>query len=75
MTLDEETLKIYEEMKTAIRDGDLLTYAGKLARGFVGSTRREDTQRSETGSNPNTVRPSIPQPNSIINDRVRVANL
>ena len=85
MTLDEETIKLYEEMKVAARDGNLLMYANRLAV-RIGSV--------ETRSNPETPRSPIPQPmreqmvreavrsvsqryNEIIGlgDNVRVANL
>ena len=38
MSLDSDTIKIYEELKIAARDGDLLSYAGKLARSMMGQT-------------------------------------
>lgn len=63
MSLDEDSLRIYEEIKAAVRDGDLLTYAGKLARKFTTPIRREDVV--EIRSNPNTVRPPTPQPISM----------
>ncbi len=63
MTLDDITLEIYNEMKAAVRDGDLLSYAGKLARKFAAPIRREDAV--ETRSNPTTIRPPISQPRSM----------
>lgn len=63
MSLDEDSLRIYEEIKAAVREGDLLSYANKLARKFAAPIRREDVV--ETRSNPNTVRPPTPQPASM----------
>ncbi len=88
MSLDEETLRLYEEMKAAARDGNLLAYAGNLAKAMVGRTevRREPetTRRSlfeppvEIRSVPPITRPPTPAPIPVrrgVNDGVRVGNL
>lgn len=41
MSLDEDTLKIYEEIKAAEKEGNLLMYANGLARRFAVSVRTE----------------------------------
>jgi hypothetical protein len=60
-TIDEETLRLYEEMKAAVRDGDLLTYANKLARSMATRASVEPVRKyaaaEETGSNPAMIRP------------------
>lgn len=43
-TIDEETLRIYEEIKVAQRDGNLLMCANKLAQRLVGTIERSTPQ-------------------------------
>ncbi len=45
-TLDDITLEIYNEMKIAARDGDLLGYASKLARSMAGGRIPDERMRN-----------------------------
>lgn len=77
MTLDEDTLRIYEEMKAAVREGDLLSYANKLARKFAAPRIME--QQVDRLNNSSVGR-SIPVPvreqiRREVMDNVRIAQL
>lgn len=77
MSLDEDTLRIYEEMKAAVNEGDLLSYANKLARKFA--TPRIMEQQVDRLNNSSVGR-SIPAPvreqiTREVMDNVRIAQL
>lgn len=66
MTLDEKTLILYEEIKAAVREGNLLMYAGQLARRLIEQPEQ---------INSNTVRPPTPQPRrSLFGEQVNRLN-
>jgi len=79
MSLDSDTIKIYEELKIAARDGNLLSYANKLARSMMGERVSVETGARETISNPDLIRPPTPQPRSPVRRELsegsRVSNL
>jgi hypothetical protein len=73
MTIDTETMRLYEEMKAAVRDGDLLSYAGKLARTMMGRVSGE-TDARETIFNSDSIRPPTPQQRSMEQQTARSNN-
>jgi len=50
-TIDEETLRLYEEMRAAARDGNLLSYANNLARSMANRTPMTREEFRETTRN------------------------
>jgi hypothetical protein len=81
MDQDTLTLEIYTKMKAAATEGNMLTYAGELARKILGSSpspiqpdgeiiRRPATPRPQPVAQevvrPETQRPPTPQPRSFV---------
>ncbi len=54
-TLDDITLEIYNEMKIAARDGDLLGYASKLARSMANSRIPDELRREPNRVSPRNI--------------------
>ncbi len=52
MTIDEETLRLYEEMRAAARDGNLLSYANNLARSMAGGRIPDERMRNSPRVSP-----------------------
>jgi len=66
MNIDETTIKIYEDMRNAFKNGNALSYANELAKKIVGQTepRREIAVGTVTNTKP------TPQPKRL--DSVRI---
>jgi len=73
-TIDEVTMELFEGIKTAQREGNLLFYLNEIAKRMVGSTTQNDwrIRRGEEVRIPPSPSGRIPDP---VRDTVRVANL